>query len=48
LGYEVLVRIGSQLPVPLGLMRPVLRKNDAEQNRRDNWMRLRVSKESLT
>ena len=40
-----LVRIGSQLPVPLGLVRPILRRNDAEENRRGNWMRLRAAEE---
>jgi SAM-dependent methyltransferase len=42
---ETLVRIASQLPVPLGLVRPILRRNDADENRRGNWKRLRAAEE---
>jgi 2-polyprenyl-3-methyl-5-hydroxy-6-metoxy-1,4-benzoquinol methylase len=43
---KVAVRLLSAAPIPLFLVRPILARDNARENRKDSWQRLRVRSEA--
>ena len=43
---KVAVGLLSAVPIPLSLVRPILARDNARENRKDSWQRLRVHSEA--